>query len=117
MATITEMKIALDASNEPIESMKPIESMSCRKMNASVKNMKKLGLFDMIEYKYIKNVIDADTMEITIWVETKQVTSHQKMTSFTFSLQYDANESWFQYAVLKLVSIGKEDEDDSSDED
>ena len=131
MATITEMKIALDASNEPIESMKPIESMSCRKMNASVKNMKKLGLFDMIEYKYIKNVIDADTMDITIWVETKQVTSHQKMTSFTFSLQYDelnvksvkvtrpyANESWFQYAVFKLVKIGKEQEDDSSsDED
>ena len=117
MASLTEMKIARDASNEPIR------IMSCRKMNASIKNMKKLGLFDMIEYKYIKNIIhdDTDEVHITIWVETKQVTNHQKMTSFTFSLQYDelnvksvkvtrpyANDSWFQNAVIQLVSIGKE---------
>jgi len=125
MATITEMKIALDASNEPIE------SMSFRQMKTTIKNMKALGLFDMIEYKYIKNIIDADKSQITIWVETKQVTSHQKMTSFSFNLQYDelnvksvkvtrpyANGSWFQNAVIQLIDIGKEQEDDSSsDED
>jgi hypothetical protein len=123
MATITEMKIACDASNEPME------SMSCRRMKTTIKNMKALGLFDMIEYKYIKNVIDKDKSQITIWIETKQVTNHQKMTSFTFNLQYDelnvksvkvtrpyANGSWFQNAVIQLVVIGKEQEDDSSTE-
>ena len=124
MLTITEMKIV-----RPL-SLKPIESMSCC-MAVSIANMKALGLFDLVQYKYIKHVIDKDTAEITTWIKTKQVTDEQKTTSFSFTLQYDelnvkrykvdrpyANGSRYEDAVLKLVKIGKEQEDDSSsDED
>lgn len=127
MATLTEMKIT-----KPVL-LVPIQSMTCR-MDVSIENMKIFELFDLIEYKYIKNVIHNDKKMITIWIETKQVTERQKNTSFTFTLAYDklnakslkvdrpyANGSWYEENVIGLVSIGKakakEEEDDSSDED
>ena len=122
MLTITEMKIA-----RPL-SLEPIESMSCC-MAVSIANMKTLGLFDLVQYKYIKHVIDKDTAEITTWIKTKQATDEQKTTTFSFNLQYDelnvksfkvdrpyANASKYEDAVKKLVKIGKEQEDDSSSE-
>ena len=83
----------------------------------------------MIEYKYIKTVIHDDKKMINIWIETKQVTEEHKSTSFTFTLQYDklnaksfkvkrpyANGSWYQESVKKLVSIGKEEEETTDEE-
>ena len=109
MMTITEMKIA-----RPL-SLEPIESMSCC-MEVSIANMKALGLFDLVQYKYIKHVIDKDTAEITTWIKTKQATDEQKTTTFSFNLHYDelnvksfkvdrpyANASKYEDAVKKLV--------------
>ena len=122
MASLTEMKITNDVSNEPIQ------SMTCR-MLVSIKNIKTLGLFDMIEYKYIKYIIHNDIEKINIWIVTKQVTEEQKNTTFTFNLQYDelnvksfkvsrpyANASKYQVAVKHLVSIGKEEEETTDEE-
>ena len=127
--TITELKI-VGISLEFDPSQEPIRDMTCC-MAVSIANMKSLGLFDLVQYKYIKNLIDKDTLEIYTWIKTKQVTDEQKTTSFSFTLQYDelnvkrykvdrpyANGSRYEDAVLKLVKIGKEQEDDSSsDED
>ena len=129
MMTITELKI-VGISLEFDPSQEPIRDMTCC-MAVSIANMKSLGLFDLVQYKYIKNLIDKDTLEIYTWIKTKQVTDEQKTTSFSFTLQYDelnvkrykvdrpyANGSRYEDAVLKLVKIGKEQEDDSSsDED
>jgi hypothetical protein len=128
MMTITELKI-VGISLEFDPSQEPIRDMTCC-MKVSIANMKVLGVFDLVSYKYIKNIIHDDKSQITTWIKTKQTTDEQKTTSFSFTLQYDelnvksykvdrpyANGSRYEDAVLKLVSIGKEQEDASSDED
>jgi hypothetical protein len=123
MASVTKMEI------KTLVLLVPIQCMTCR-MDVSVENMKTLELFDLIEYKYIKNVIYDDKKMINIWIETKQVTEKHKCTSFTFTLQYDKthvkrykietpydNFSWYQETVKKLVSIGKEKEEEEEEED
>ena len=123
MASVTKMQI-----KNP-EFLVPIQCMTCR-MDVSVENMKTLELFDLIQYKYIKNIIHDDKKMINIWIETKQVTEEQKNTGFTFTLQYDKthvqrlridipydNSSKYNDNVKALVSIGKEKEEEEEEED
>ena len=71
-----------------------------------------------------------DKKKIKVWIQTKQVTKENKSTSFTFTLQYDklnaksfkvdrpfANGSWYQESLIKLVSMGKEGEESTDEED
>ena len=109
MASLTEVKIARDASNEPIEYL-----TDCIYMN--VKNMKELGLFDIMEYQYIKNIIHDDKKILIIYFETIQESPSVKSTVFGIDLQYDKihvkkyfvttkynNDSWTEFYIKKLI--------------
>lgn len=109
MASLTEVKIARDASNEPIEYL-----TDCIYMN--VKNMKELGLFDIMEYQYIKNIIHDDSKVLIIDFETIQESPSVKSTIFGIDLQYDKihvkkyfvtteynNDSWTEFTLKNLL--------------